>query len=259
MLALPLVLAAYVDSDLDGVEDVNDRCPGTSLTDLVDARGCPVASTVSPHRFDVIGGIGYSRLDSNTFEETDTVLLSIQADYFYENFSFQAYTASYVNTDQNGLDDSLLAAYYTFEPLDSWQIRLGGGLLLPTYDTGWNNEAMDYFGTLDLSYRHDQITFFGGYGYTFVNDRDVPSENIFYQNTHALYGGAGYNWSDTLYGSLSYYQCDSLYRDVEALKNLSAYIFYTYDAPWFATLTYAKGLSDSSSNHEIALRLGVLF
>jgi hypothetical protein len=37
-----MVLFAYVDSDMDGVEDKDDLCPNTLMTDLVDLNGCTI-------------------------------------------------------------------------------------------------------------------------------------------------------------------------------------------------------------------------
>ena len=47
-------LVAYSDFDLDGVEDIHDNCPNTSMTDLVDINGCTIKSLKSNHHFDII-------------------------------------------------------------------------------------------------------------------------------------------------------------------------------------------------------------
>ncbi len=40
--AVVQIAFAFQDSDLDGVEDSVDRCPGTPILELVDRFGCPI-------------------------------------------------------------------------------------------------------------------------------------------------------------------------------------------------------------------------
>ncbi|NOZ89733.1 MAG: hypothetical protein GXO60_00445, partial [Epsilonproteobacteria bacterium] len=47
-LLVPLLLFAYIDSDLDGVSDEHDLCPNTPITDIVDINGCTIEKLVIP-------------------------------------------------------------------------------------------------------------------------------------------------------------------------------------------------------------------
>jgi len=279
-LLCTLSLWAYSDFDLDGVDDAIDRCPNTSMSELVDMNGCTIQNLEGDHHFDVVLGASYSQISPTTQEKTDTLAASIQADYYYKNFSLQASTAYYNSestiTSNSGQTDTFIGAYYQLHPIASLSLRLGGGLLLPTYDADNNN--MDYTASASLSYLFSNMNLFGSYSYTIVNDDDVsytnntviPSETveISYQNTNAFNAGVGFYPTSRLYTSLAYNHSDSIYKEVvtngvvstvEPLETASAYLFYTINKERFLTLSYAYGLSDSASDHFAAVRLGFYF
>ena len=279
-LLCTLSLWAYSDYDLDGVDDAIDRCPNTSMTELVDMHGCTIQNLEGDHHFDVILGASYSQLNPTTQEKTDTLAASVQADYYYKNFSLQATTAYFNSessiTSNSGQTDTFIGAYYQLHPINSLSLRLGGGLILPTYDADNNN--LDYTASASLSYLLADFNLFGSYSYTMINDDDfsytdstvIPDEtvDISYQNTNAFNVGVGFYPSAKLYTSLAYNHSDSIYNaivtngisdSVEPLETASAYLFYTINKQQFLTLNYAYGLSDSASDHFAAVRLGFYF
>lgn len=271
-----LSLWGYSDFDLDGVDDTIDRCPNTSMTELVDMHGCTIKNLEGDHHFDVIVGASYSQVNPATEEKTDTLSTAVQADYYYKNFSLQVSTA-YFNSESSvsssGQTDSFVGAYYQLHPVASLSLRLGGGLLLPTYDADNNN--LDYTASASLSYLLNNINLFGSYSYTLINDADTSylaidnsTVELYYQDTRAFNAGIGFYPSARFYTSLSYNQSDSVYEKtvttagtnkVDPLQSLSLYLFYTIDKNWFATGSYAYGLSDSASDHFAAIRLGYYF
>ena len=264
-------LYAYVDSDMDGVENSVDQCPNTPFTDLVDIKGCTKKSLVSPHHFDVIVGASYSESDYLTLNTTDTLSSTLQIDYYYKNFSLQAST-SYFKTDgdsfsDSGLYDSFIGAAYQFKPVKNLSLRVGIGALLPTYDTSLNNNNTDYTASLNVSYNISKFNLFGGYTYTLINDDDVSfvdvngtvTSSANYQNTSAYSLGAGYYMTNKIYLSGSYNSSDSIYQGVEEIQTASVYGYYSIDEHWFSTCSYAYGLSDSASTNYVSLRLGYFF
>ncbi len=273
-----LSLLAYSDLDLDGVDDTVDRCPNTSMTELVDMHGCTIQNLEGDHHFDVILGASYSQIDPTTQEKTDTLAASIQADYYYKSFSLQVSTA-YFNSESSvsssGQTDTFIGAYYQFNPLDALSFRLGGGLFLPTYDAGYGNNNTDYMAVANVSYLFSNINLFGSYSYTMINDTDASyldsngnPVDISYQDTSGFNLGIGFYPTDRLYISAAYNQSDSIYNTivtdqgtntVEPLETASAYLFYTIDKHWFTTLSYAYGLSDSASDNFLAARIGYYF
>lgn len=263
-------LYAYIDSDMDGVADGIDRCPNTPFSDLVDINGCTKKSLISPHHFDVVAGVNYSDSDYHTLNKTTTYSSTLQVDYYYKNFSLQAST-TYFSTDgsgysETGLYDSFIGASYQFKPAQNLSLRLGAGVLLPTYDSSLNNNNTDYSATANLSYSLESINIFGGYTYTMINDDDVylvdVSNNVTtvnYQDTNSYNIGLGYYMTDRLYVSGSYNVSNSIYKGVEDIKTASTYLYYSIDEHWFSTFSYAYGLSDTASKNYASLRLGYFF
>jgi len=258
-------LFAYVDADMDGVDDSIDRCPNTRITELVDKSGCSIESLAEEHHFDIIMGLAYSQYNYVTNEKTDTFTTSLQADYYYRQFTVQL-LGSYFDAESSaysssGMNDTSLSGYYRFYPADQLSLRIGGGLLFPTYESGFNNNKTDYFGSVSANYNVGSLAFFGGYTYTQVNDDDIDDGTTVasYRNTHAYYGGAGYYITYSFYASASYYRSDSIYRNVDAIENVSLYGYYSFDRHWFATASYAYGLSDATSDNDVSIRLGYYF
>ncbi len=271
MLIISSSLYAYVDSDMDGVENAVDQCPNTPFTDLVDINGCTKKSLVSPHHFDVIVGASYSDSDYLTLNTTNTLSSTLQVDYYYKNFSLQAST-SYFTTNgdsfsDSGLYDSFVGAAYQFKPLENLSLRVGAGAILPTYNTSLNNNNTDYTASLNLSYNISKFNLFGAYSYTQINDDDVSfvdangtvTSSANYQNTNAYSLGAGYYMTNKLYLSGAYNSSDSVYQSIEDIQTASVYGYYSIDEHWFSTCSYAYGLSDSASKNYVSLRLGYFF
>jgi len=256
-LILHVSLFAYSDMDLDGVEDTYDSCPDTLFSDLVDERGCPIHSLVSPHHFDIITGLSYGQHDEYTLQESDALSLSLQADYYYKDFSAQLSVSTYSFEDESALNDTTLSIFYKFSLLQTLSLRLGSTIILPTYETGLNNEATDYAGSAELIYTFEDNTLFSGFSHTFVNDTDV--ETIIYQDTNAFSFGYGHYFSSKFYASVAYYYADSIYRDIESIQSTSAYMYYAIDDNIFTTFTYSYGLSDSANDHYAGLRIGYYY
>jgi len=280
---LSLSLFAFSDADLDGVEDSVDQCPGTSITELVDISGCTIKDLESPHHFDIIMGASYSQI-SPIQERTDTYTASLQADYYYKGFSLQASTAYYDSESSistTGMTDSFVGAYYQFKPVTALSVRLGGGAVLPTYESDFNNNNTDYTLSASLSYLLHDFNFFGSYSYTLINDDDFSYDefdttgnvsgrtDIYYQNTNAYNIGLGYYPTSKLYTSISFNSSDSIYNKFvstsagtttqDPLNTLSGYLFYTINKNWFTTASYAYGLTDTASDHYMGVRLGYYF
>jgi hypothetical protein len=269
LLSLFSPLFAYSDTDFDGVEDIRDKCPNTPFSELVDINGCTTKSLKSPHNFDIITGISYSDSDYQTFNATDTLATTVQADYYYKTFSLQLST-SYFTTEgsdysDTGFNDSFIGASYQTLLLESFYIRFGVGAILPTYKTTLKNNT-DYTASINLSYTLSNYSLFGGYAYTLINDADSEvlyddntTQTFNYQNTNTITLGAGYYAKKNLYLSLSYNNSNSIYTNIEDIQTASFYTYYSIDEHWFSTFSYAYGLSDSASKNYLSLRLGYFF
>ena len=268
-------LSAYSDTDMDGVADSVDKCPNTPLTDLVDINGCTkktikISNTTTKSHYDVIIGANYAGSNYSSLNQTDTYSGSLQADYYYGNFSLQAVT-SYYKTDgenysEDGLNDSFVGAAYNIKPTNNFVIRIGVGAILPTYDTTLNNNKTDYTGSLNLSYTIGKVNLFGGYIYTMINDTDTVDNNVSYtyHDTNAYSAGLGYYFTNNLYMSAAYNQSDSIYKAIDGasvkdIETASLYGYYAIDKNHFLNFSYAYGLSDSASDHTASIKLGFYF
>ena len=274
LASLSTALFAYSDMDMDGVDDVHDKCPNTPLTDLVDINGCTkkiLQPKKSNHHFDVIIGANYTGSNFVNTPSADTYSSSLQVDYYYKNFSLQASTSYYKTDDsdgysEQGMNDSFIGAAYNLHPLQSLTVRLGAGALLPTYKTSLNNNNTDYIGSLNISYLLNNWNLFGGYSYTQINDDDTlivfqdgTTQAVEYKNTSAYSAGLGYYLTNQFYLSGAYNQTQSIYKNVEDAKTVSAYAYYGINAHWFMNFSYAYGLSDSASDNSASVKLGYYF
>ena len=258
-------LFAYDDFDMDGVDDLHDKCPNTLFSDLVDINGCTIQSLQTPYHFDIIVGIDYAQTDYRTTEKTNIYSSSIQVDYYYKDFSFQA-SSSYFSSNsssykEKGLNDSTLALYYNTIAFTNFNIKVGAGVILPTFKTSLNNNSTDYMINLNLSYQLKDFTYFGGYNYIQINDDDINTDEltISYQDIQAYNFGLGYYPSNKMYTSISFNNSKSLYSNIEDIKVASLYLYYSLNENYFSTFSYAYGLSDSASNHSASFKIGYYF
>lgn len=252
-----------IDSDMDGVDDIQDHCQNTPFSDLVDTNGCTIHSLANDAHYDIILGTGYSQINYASQEKADTTTQTFQADYYNGNLMAQI-SGSYFQSSspgftESGLGDTLAALYVKSTFQNDITVQTGVGILLPTYNSGYHNEAIDYQGSIGLQYDlNERSDLFGGYSYTVINDTDIPTM-VQYQNTHSFYLGAGYSLNDKTRLSTSYGQSKSMYVGTEIIKTASASLFYQLTSHWFTMLDYRYGLSDSASQHDGSVRLGYYF
>lgn len=267
-LLLCSMLFAYSDSDLDGIEDRFDSCPNTPFSDLVDASGCPV-NTASAHHFDVIYGLMLTQTSNYGNDKTQTLNQTFQIDYYYKEFSVQAASSTYdaqsLSYSSRGLNDSFLGLYYTLRPVEKLALRLGGGVIIPTYKSELENNRLDYTASLSLSYDLGVFSLFGGYSYTLINDEDILFNDgssttlISYQNTHGYYGGVEVKIGNGSSMSMSYSNSQSIYFGDVALETLSLSFYYPLGEHWFWSAGYGYGLSESASDDSFSVRVGVFY
>jgi hypothetical protein len=255
-------LWSYIDSDIDGVEDADDRCPQTPLSDLVDRDGCAIQSTGKRLQYDIIVGGGYSQINYASQESADTMTSLLQADVYAGKWWLQGstsyYRSSIGNTTESGWEDTQITLYYQFTPNEKLTLYSGLGIVLPTYRSGYANEAADYAVSVDFRYAlTTNTTLFGSYSHTWVNDSDTPE--MAYQNTQAFRLGGGYILSPKSSFTLSYNQTDSIYATTESIRGIGLGYFYEMDPHWFMTGDYGYGLSDSASDHTLSARVGYCF
>ncbi|MBT8343143.1 MAG: DUF3187 domain-containing protein [Sulfurovum sp.] len=257
-----LNLFASSDSDMDGVEDNLDQCLSTPFSELVDITGCSTTSVLSQHHFDIIYGLDFSQADYRTLESSDIISQTVQVDYYYKNFSFQANSSYYNSTsnmfNNNGLNDSFIGAYYKIETKDKLNILIGGGIVIPTYKDRLNTNNTDYTASINFSYMLEGINMFAGYGYTIIRDNDIEN-SITYQNTNSYSLGLGFYPTKKIYVSAAYSSSESIYTNIDTINTSLFYSLYTINENWFTCFSYAYGLSDTASENSVSFRIGYYF
>jgi len=251
------LIFASIDSDFDGVLDVNDNCPDTLFSDLVDSTGCSIKSLLPTHKFDVVIGMAFSQLDQNTFDADNTVYKSYQIDYNYKNFTAFVSTSTYKNDEDDGFNDTILGIYYRFFIEDDFILTSGVEAIFPTYKSGLENEATDYGVSLELQYIYEQFSLFNIVRYTIIRDSNV--DDIIYQNTKDYTIGAGYHFKTLPYVGLSYNYSNSIYKEIKTIENISLNLYYELDEHFFIASYYAYGLSYSASENFVSLSVGYNF
>ncbi|HEX5670445.1 MAG TPA: DUF3187 domain-containing protein [Sulfuricurvum sp.] len=252
-----------LDNDLDGVDNTLDKCNKTPFGDLVDEFGCSTKTLFTDTAYDIIVGANYSDTNYNTLEKANTLATTLQADVYRGNMSAQISSSYYrsdeTNTSDSGWNDTQLGLYIKTKPFSSLTLQPGFGVILPTYKSGYDNEAIDLFGSINAQYDlNEHYHVFGGFTYTFVNDKSIPN-TVQYQNTSAFTAGVGYATSNNGFINGAYTQSKSIYTGVETFKTLSLNGMIPLDKHWFLLGNYRYGLSDSTSDNEIAVRIGYYF
>ena len=251
-MVLTSSLVAYVDSDMDGVPDKNDKCANTPLTELVDLSGCTIETLVSPHHFDIVLGQSYSTDTNSTLN-----LSSLRVDYYYKKWSLQLATSYYDNrylTEKtSGQNDSYLNLFYLFNPIENFSLNMGGGIVFPTYESADNE--IDYTASLYGRYQWNDLSLILGVGYGKTGDSS--SENIIsYNNTLSFNSSLGYSWNKKLYTSIGYAKVNSIFEDSDDLETLSLYTYYGINEHWFTNLNYRYGFLSNDSRQTIGVNLG---
>ena len=73
-----LLLFAYSDSDMDGVEDYEDKCPNTQFDELVEYDGCSKSGNDKKLNYTLVLGTRYAQKNYSSQLEGDTHYLYIQ-------------------------------------------------------------------------------------------------------------------------------------------------------------------------------------
>lgn len=258
LLLLSTSLLAYTDSDMDGVEDAYDQCPQTLFSDLVDSNGCTIKSTQNIPHYDLVLTEEYSKINYASMQYNDTWTTSLEADVYLKNWILQGLTSYYSSTSSDtkpsGWNDTLINVFYRVALTEKFTLYPGIGMVIPTYKSGYGNEAIDYSTLINFQYVIDSTKYlFGEYSYTWVNDTDVIKAT--YQNTQMFQAGIGYQLTPKSTLSLSYNQNDAIYQDIENVKSIHAGYMQNISIHWSIGGDYGYGLSDSASDHSFIIGL----
>ncbi len=258
-MLIPLTLMAYHDSDLDGVADEHDLCPNSSLTDIVNQEGCTIEKLTLPKsqtqdHFDLIMGLNQT---TTTYQNDTQLSQTLQLDYYHNRITATLQTLHY---QEDGMGDTTISLFYQLPEYGQLRVRMGASVILPTYDTAWNNNQTDYRLLASMQYPIQKLNLFAGGSYTFIGDEDINTTRtqLKLQNNHNYYLGLGGYFIPKLYSSLIYSNTSSIYQEGETIKTLSLFGYYMINTHWFTQFGYTQGISDNASD-QLNLSVGYYF
>ena len=246
---------AYVDSDIDGVDDSVDLCLNTPFDALADADGCaPGQKNHSKLTLKIGSDISFNKLSNNSTN------FNFFANYNYNNFDFSLSSSNYTSYDNSSggsseAGDLYLSSGYIFKNEKS-NTKLSLGMKLATADKDVGTGENDYFASIYFDYFiNEKQDIFLYYGYTVSGD-SVESD---YENFSSFSIGSGIALTNSWYSGISYDYSGSNFADTVAYKAVSWFNSYAFSKKYFMTLNYAHGLDDLSYDHTFSLKFGVHF
>jgi len=254
LLVLPISSFGYTDSDFDGVEDAKDKCPNTSVIDLVDKNGCKIEESL--HHFDVILGVKSIKIeDKNRDKNYYLTIKTAQIDYFYKNFSLNITSAE----NDSKLEDTYVSLKYKYEYNELVTFYTSFGVILPTHKNMLNNNRTDYSISQSIHYEKNNFSLFGAYRYTFINNIDIEKASLYYQNTNSYTLGIGYNLTQELYSSISVSSIENIYQEIDNSKSTNISFLYSFDDNWFTNISYTKTYNQSTISDTLSFRIGYYY
>ncbi len=240
---------AFQDSDLDGVDDSVDQCPGTPILELVDSKGCPISKKKKKKEWRAYLRIGGGFLQDRNEERTYTTLsLALSYKGIYTSFNTRYYTSSKLYS--NGMGDSSLFFGYSRFITESIYIFPGIRFKIPTGADQYTNGKVDVTPSVVVDYIWKRYDVFLYISRTFRGDSTL-------KDTNSASVGGGYDFGK-LYLSASYDLSESAVRDA---YNSYASLFAIYDINrrLYTTLSYSRGLNDRATDNSASIKIGIRF
>ncbi|WP_345985602.1 hypothetical protein WCX49_00355 [Sulfurimonas sp. HSL-1656] len=264
LLAAALYAApAERDSDLDGVPDTLDRCPGTAFDMTVGADGCaPDEGTAVTFLAGI--GMSYATGKYGGTESVDSLSTDAMAALYIGDFYVTGIVSYYhygtadptvADSEDGGLSDTFLGAGYAFGITENLFVTPGVHLKLATAETGTGTGENDWGGSVVGLYRFAALDVFAQYGYTVTGDSSTT------EYPDIAFGSAGVTFYPTPTSSLSfsYDYSESYIPESPDLSSVSVLgIFPLYDT-LSLKVNYSLGLSDSASDHAAGIMIFARF
>ena len=254
MLLLSSALSAYVDQDIDGVDDSYDLCLNTPFDVIVDERGCAYDKKFLGKITLQIG----SDINFDTLSNTSSNL-NLFVNYNYNHWDFSFSSSNYRTTNLNTISSSENNLYLTMGYLfqnTSFNTKVSVGTKFALTDDETTGRDNDYFSSINFDYfinKKQNIFFY--YNYTLSGD----SATIDYKNFYSYSIGTGYSLSDHWYRALSYNYSESISSEDEAYRAISWFNSYALTEKFFVTCNYAYTLGNLSYDHTLSFTIGAHF
>lgn len=246
---------AFVDNDLDGVDDSIDKCPNTPFDQIVGQDGCPIGKIGQEQQSGIKGRFYFKvGLVYNTDNSNDSTISATSIAYAYKGFYVSLSTNYYLYDSivkNGGLGDSFLYLSYSFFSIKNLYTTLGVNTKIPTGEDRFSDEYFDYAPSISFDYIRGKDDYFIFYGHTFKGN---PNLN----DTDAFSIGAGYQLTREFYSSLS---IDGVSSSItkKFRYQLGYFGLYNFARKYYGTLSYSYGINDVSIDHSIFTKFGVRF
>lgn len=216
----------FLDNDLDGVANEDDKCPNSKITDIVDKDGCAVDKVAfkKEQHIDISIGASQSKVD-NSWQNSQDLSLG----YYYGDSSFWLTLSKY--SDEN-LND-LTFAYNYYLNYTNYTVTLGAGAYIPLNSD--SNNKTDYFLSAKYTYYFNNSALSAEYQHTFSKDTDT-------QDSNALSVEYGYLFSQNLYVALSYSIESPIYKGENKIQTIGLYTNWHLNKNWYISADFKKEL-----------------
>jgi hypothetical protein len=215
------------------VENSVDRCPNSSIVDIVDQNGCPIerVSLKDISTYDISIGIFKSKSDNGYTK-------SLSIGYIKGDFSVYLYTSKY--EEDYSLKSNSISFTYKFLP-KQW---IGVGI----YNSDDTDDKDDYY----LSYK--RRFYFDGI------EVDITAKHIFIMDKaeddiNSLSLALGYEFNDKFYANVSYKKTDYTYNK----NTLTLYTNYYITDRVYILTDYTFAFGTSSLEDSFGLNIGYTF
>ena len=224
--------AVFLDDDLDGVANEDDKCPNSKITDIVNKYGCAVDKVTFKKSSTIDISIGFSRqrVANSSWENAQNLSFA----YSYNNSAFWLTYSNYSDSSYNTLT---FATYYNID-LNNSLLTLGAGVYIPANSN--IDDKSDYFISAKYSYFFAKSSVSLEYMHQFSNDSNT-------QDSNSLSLEYGYLFDNKLYLSLSYRIESSIYKDESTKDSLGVFTNYNLNKNWYISAHIEKDLSNISN------------
>ncbi len=241
-LFLSLSSWAFVDEDLDGVDDSVDKCPNTPFDELVDKTGCPLKKEKYKSNFYLKVGGGILREKSKNL-----YFSAVSFAYTYKEFYFSVSPTYYLNYS-SGLGDTYIYGSYS-KFLDDLFLNFGLTVQLPTGNSNLSENSYNFTPSITFDIFNNNFDYFVYYGYTIKSNSGL-------KNRHNLSVGLGYQFNEKFYLNSS---IDIIYSNNKTKNYLSFFGIWDFSEKYFLSLNYDYGLNSRAIDHSVFIKLGIKF
>jgi hypothetical protein len=252
VLAFLILFGAMVfgskDDDLDGVPNSIDECPNTPFLHKVNSRGCTTKILTLPDQSDrdmKLFTLSYGRITDGDFEGRE---VQNEAVLSFSNISYPWIVSIKggvrLDHSNNGLIDTTIKLKRIFKATRHLKINTLAGIKLPTYNFK-GNRWDPLIGSSLYYYLDDKSSFFGGFNYTIVRDKEFEQE---LQDSYNIYGGYGYFLYEELYANISMNISMSKFKREKTLKTIGTMIIYQIKKSYSISLSFHKEIEENKHN-----------